>query len=166
MLLKSAILKNLLDQISVYYNYLVPEGYRPDMVANEEYGDSNYDWVVYMSNDIVDPYYDWPLDPASFNQYLEAKYSTDIYTLQSQIKHYKYTGYSNEDPNQVALIDWTMTPETHSILASANAESVSGWSPVYTYDYEDELNDKKRSIKLISKVYLSQIDRELQTIFK
>lgn len=166
LLLKSAIVKNIFNRINVFYNYIVPEGYRPDMVAYEEYGSSDYDWIVYLSNNIVDPYHDWPIDYKNFKGYLESKYGTDVYTLQSQILHYKYTGITNEDPDQVALITWTMTPETHALIAATEPESLSGWSPVYVYDYEDEINDAKRSIKLISKSYLSQIERELSVVFK
>lgn len=165
-ILKSAILKSVLDKASVFYNYIIKEGYRPDMVAFEEYGDPEYDWIVMLSNSLMDPYYEWPMDNKTFRGYIEAKYNSDVYTLQSQILHYKYTGLTNETPEQIAMISWTMTPETHAILAVQEPTSVSGWSPVYVYDYEDDLNDSRRSIKLISKTYLSQIEKELSTVFK
>ena len=165
-LLKAAVVKNVFDKIDAYYTYIIPENYRADMVANEVYGNPYYDWIVYLCNDIIDPYYGWPLEYDKFKSYLEAKYNTDVYTLQSQIHHYKYVGITDEDPKQIALKTWTMTPETHAIAAAANAESVTGWAPVYTYHYEDELNDSKRSIRLISDVYLPQINKEFAEIFK
>ena len=165
-ILKSAIVKDVMNKVSVFYNYVIQEGYRPDMVAYEEYGNSEYDWVVYLSNNIVDPYYDWPIDSNNFRGYLEAKYNTDIYTLQSQILHYKYTGLNSESDEEIAMTNWTMTPETHALLAAEDPTSVSGWTPVYVYDYEDDINNSKRSIKLISRFYISQIERELSEIFK
>lgn len=165
-ILKSAIVKSVLEKTSVFYNYIIEEGYRPDMVAYEEYGSPEYDWVVYLSNDITDPYYDWPIDGKNFKAYLEAKYNTDIYTLQSQILHYKYTGLTNETEQDIASITWTMSPKTHSVLSVTDPEKVSGWTPVYVYDYEDDLNDSRRSIKLISRTYIPQIERELAEIFK
>lgn len=165
-ILKSAIVKSVLEKTSVFYNYIIQEGYRPDMVAYEEYGSPEYDWIVYLSNNITDPYYDWPIDSNNFDGYLEAKYNTDVYTLQSQILHYKYTGLTNESDEQIATVSWTMTPETHTILAANDPTSVSGWSPVYVYDYENDLNDSKRSIRLISRSYIPQIERELSQIFK
>lgn len=166
LILKSAILKDVMNKVSVFYNYIIKEGYRPDMVANEEYGSPEYDWIVYLSNDLVDPYYDWPMDNRTFASYLEAKYNTDVYTLQSQILHYKYTGLTNESEEDIAMITWKMSPETHTILAAEDPLNVSGWSPVYVYDYEDDLNNSRRSIKLISKSYLSQIEKELSVVFK
>lgn len=165
-ILKSAILKDVLNKVSVFYNYIVQEGYRPDMVANEEYGSPEYDWLVYLSNDLIDPYYDWPMDNRTLAGYLEAKYGTDIYTLQSQILHYKYTGLTNESEEEIAMISWTMSPKTHEVLTDEDPVSLSGWSPVYVYDYENDMNDSRRSIKLISKSYLSQIEKELATVFK
>lgn len=165
-ILKSAIVKSIMDKASVFYNYIIQEGYRPDMVAYEEYGSSDYDWVVYLSNNLVDPYYDWPIDGKNFKAYIEAKYNTDMYTLQSQILHYKYTGLTNETDEQIAMTNWTMTPETHAVLSAQEPESVSGWSPVYVYDFEDDLNNSRRSIKLISRAYIPQIERELSEIFR
>lgn len=136
------------------------------MVAYEEYGSPEYDWVVYLSNNITDPYYEWPIDGRNFRGYLEAKYNTDIYTLQGQILHYKYTGLTNESEEQIAMKTWTMTPETHAILSTVDPTEVAGWSPVYVYNYEEELNDSRRSINLISRSYLPQIERELTEIFK
>lgn len=165
-ILKSAILKDVIQKASVFYSYVIQEGYRPDMVANEEYGNPQYDWIVYLSNNIIDPYYNWPMDYKMFAGYLEAKYGTDVYTLQSQILHYKYTGTTDQSPEEIAMISWTMTPETHAILAADDPTSVTGWSPVYVYDYEDDQNDSRRSIQLISKVYIPQIENELTKIFK
>lgn len=165
-ILQAAIARKVLDQVDAFYPYIVKEGYRPDMVADEEYGNPYYDWLVYMSNSITDPYYLWPMDNRSFKGYLESKYNTDIYTLQSQILHYKYTGLTNETPEQVSMITWTMTPKTHEVLSAEDPESVSGWSPVYTFDYEDQLNESRRSIRLISKIYLPQIEKEIKKVFK
>ena len=165
-ILKSAIVKSVLEKTSAFYNYIIEEGYRPDMVAYEEYGSPEYDWVVYLSNNILDPYYDWPIDGKNFKGYLEAKANTDIYTLQSQILHYKYTGFTNETSEEIANVSWTMSHTTHSILSATEPESVSGWTPVFVYDYEDDLNDSRRSIKLISRTYIPQIERELAEIFK
>jgi hypothetical protein len=46
-----------------------------------------------------------------------------------------------------------------------SADEIAGWTPISVYDYENELNDAKRSIQLLSVNYLSQIENELAEIF-
>jgi len=161
-ILKSAILSSVFKKKSAFYTYIVNEGMRPDMVAHSVYGDPTYDWVVYFSNYVVDPYYDWPLDTDDFNKYLEKKYSQSIYQLQGTTSHYKYTGLTSQSDADIARVSWKMTTNTYNNLS---AEERSGWTAVSVYDYENELNDAKRSIQLLSSNYLAQIENELAEIF-
>ena len=82
-ILKAALVRSVIENNSVFYNYIIKEGQRADMVADEVYGNPTLDWVVYLSNDIVDPFYDWPLDSGNFKRYLEKKYSKTIFELQN-----------------------------------------------------------------------------------
>ncbi len=76
----------------LYYPYTVSEGERAEDVANFYYGSVDYVWLVYMANNIIDPYHEWPMDPQTFNDYIVAKY-TDA------------SGEIGED-----VIDWTRDP--------------------------------------------------------
>tara|TARA_B110000977_G_C10985255_1_gene457709 strand:+ start:556 stop:927 length:372 start_codon:yes stop_codon:yes gene_type:complete len=58
----------------LYLPYTVKEGYKPEDVANAYYGSTDYTWLVCMSNNIIDPYHQWPLAEADFNAYLVEKY--------------------------------------------------------------------------------------------
>src|ERR1022692_1263615 len=52
-----------------YAPYQVQPGVRADILANQIYGDPNVDWLLYLSNNIVDPYYGWTLSDVDFNQF-------------------------------------------------------------------------------------------------
>ena len=58
----------------LYYPYTVQEGERAEDIAQFYYGSVDYIWLVYMANNIIDPYHEWPLDPRTFNAYLVDKY--------------------------------------------------------------------------------------------
>jgi hypothetical protein len=161
-ILKSAILSEVFNKKSVFYRYIIKEGMRPDMVAHDVYGDPTYDWVVYFSNYVVDPYYDWPLDTNDFNGFIEKKYGQTIYQLQNTTSHYRYTGQANDTQADKDRKNWKMSANTYSNLS---ADEIAGWTPISVYDYENELNDAKRSIQLLSVNYLSQIENELAEIF-
>ena len=76
----------------LYYPYTVSEGERAEDIAQFYYGSVDYVWLVYMANNIIDPYHEWPMDPQTFNDYLVAKYE-------------EQSGEIGED-----VIDWTRDP--------------------------------------------------------
>ena len=76
----------------LYYPYTVSEGERAEDIAQFYYGSVDYVWLVYMANNIIDPYHEWPMDPQTFNDYLVEKYTEE-------------SGEVGED-----VIDWTRNP--------------------------------------------------------
>lgn len=264
--------RNLMQKVSfasiisktgaVFYPYTIQEGERPDTVAYHYYEDPRYSWLVYMSNNIVDPYYDWPMTTNQFDQFVINKYGSKDYAMEkilfwrdnwksddtvksssgyealsSDLKKY-YTpvvGYNNSIVNYVraesdkvvetnkiveltvanssiyssgGLINQktsnavTATGEVAAVVNSSvivvkniqgafsnTAGSVSGvynrsnqssnvtdtstistaipaseaiyWEYVTAHTYENEINDSKRSIRLIDKSFVDQIEREL-----
>lgn len=48
---------------------------RPDMIANEYYGNSHYDWLYYYSNDIINPYTDRYMNDEEFSLYINSQYN-------------------------------------------------------------------------------------------
>lgn len=61
--------------------YTVKDGDRPEDVARYYYGDTNKVWIVYLSNNIIDPYTQWPLSNADLDKTIRAKYSRDAKTF-------------------------------------------------------------------------------------
>ena len=76
----------------LYYPYTVAEGERAEDIAQFYYGSVDYVWLVYMANNIIDPYHEWPMDPQTFNDYIVEKYTEE-------------SGEVGED-----VIDWTRDP--------------------------------------------------------
>ena len=56
------------DNVTLFDNYDVAEGEKPEDMAYKVYGESDYFWVVTLVNIIVNRYYDWPLDIFSFQK--------------------------------------------------------------------------------------------------
>lgn len=77
----------------LYYPYTVAEGERPEDIAEFYYGSVDYVWLVYLANNIIDPYHQWPMDEKTFRNYLVDKYS-DV------------SGEVGED-----VIDWIQDPD-------------------------------------------------------
>lgn len=74
-------LKQSIENPYTFLPYTIEEGQRAEDVAYHYYGDPNYAWLVYLSNNIIDPYHQWPMDEDTFHQYI-----IDKYTVQSRRK--------------------------------------------------------------------------------
>lgn len=71
---RSVFVKNVSTNPLAFLPYTVAEGERAEDIANWYYGSTDYTWLVYMSNNIVDPYHEWPKSINEFNDYLIDKY--------------------------------------------------------------------------------------------
>jgi hypothetical protein len=73
---------------TLFSPYTVPPTARSDHIADAYYDDPTYDWLIYLTNEIVDPYYGWYLDDYKFNYFIEEKYGS-IENAQERIKFYR-----------------------------------------------------------------------------
>lgn len=70
-------LKQSIENPYVFLPYTIQEGERAEEIAYHYYGDANYVWLVYLANNIVDPYHEWPMDEETFHNYLIDKYAEE-----------------------------------------------------------------------------------------
>jgi len=155
-------LKRLLQEKGViFYDYEVKDSDRPDIVAQKFYGDGSLDWIIFIANDIVDPFYDWPMTDRNFNNFIKSKYGS-LSAAQGTVHHYEQilrTGSIHTDGTiineKVVEVDET----TYSSLPAASRRIV------YQYEYEEKLNNDKRSIKLLDARYVQDIVTEASNIF-
>ena len=119
--------------VSAYYPYVVPEGMRPDVLAHQYYGDTIYTWTIYLVNNILDPYWEWPLSYKDFRTYMIDKYGS----IEIEIDYQTYT-------------------ET----------AVDEREIIYSYGYEQDLNELKREIQLIDVAYITQVQDEARGLFR
>jgi len=82
------ILKNILSNITAYYEHTIQDGDTPEILADKVYGNSEAHWIILLANDIIDAQYDWPLNTRDFNKHIVDKYGS-IATAQSTYHHYE-----------------------------------------------------------------------------
>lgn len=122
--------KEILSNVTLYDEYDIQDGETPEMIAERVYGNPNYHWVIMLVNERYDYITDFPLSTHNLEQHIISTYGVEhIYDTHHFIN---YAGF---------IVDET-DPE---------ATSVSN------YQYEDELNESKRRIKLISSELLNTI---------
>lgn len=173
LLARASIIPDLLKNPSVYYSYDIQEGDTPEIIAHKYYGDSYRYWMVLLANEILDPQWDWPMTSNVFNDYLINKYGQSFDT-QSTIHHYEKTitqldsGTNTTTTNtvEIDLNTYNSTIEsTKSYTLPTGVVTVSiSKSAVNYYDYELNLNESKRNIKLLNSNYVNQLETELKNL--
>ena len=63
----------------MFDNYDVKDGERPEDIAYKWFGDAEYHWVILMTNNVTDRYYQWPLTQPQFQEHLTDKYLSLIH---------------------------------------------------------------------------------------
>jgi len=130
------IRKEILDNITLYNEYDIKDGETPEIISNKVYGSPLYHWVIMICNQRYDYVSDFPLATYEFEKYVRDKYGDNV----AGIHHY--------------------VNEAGFIVDS----SASGATPVTNYNYEMELNESKRRIKLITSRSLFQILAQYKNI--
>ena len=142
--------------------YYIRDGFRPDTVAEEIYGDAGLDWVIITSANIINIRDQWPLDSREMYNYASNKYGNDL----NQIRHYVTTEVKDSNGRLVfpkgKVVDAGFTiPDPASSTATINP--VAG---VTNYEYETNLNDAKRDIYILDPKYLGIFLKDMRTIMR
>ena len=135
------------EEISMYYPYIIPdEMSRPDILAFNIYGDVKYTWTIFMVNNMLDPFWSWPMDEKNFAMYLTNKYGS-VDKSKIALHHYEQiirtrteaTGVSEAILEKKIEVDVT----TYNSLAAADRNIV--------YNQVDKIYNTLSNIFEISK---------------
>lgn len=210
--------KEILDNITIYELFDIPDGYTMEHISEELYGSPYYHWVLMLLNDRFDYVNDLPLTSIALDSFISLKYdeeylqsqygltsrslildlvddnqvsmdfsydvpiitlsnnSTQVrnvksvwyydQTLKMNMKRFIYSDFSVDSEeftidSEEVTIDLETTGEKYldTKIQKIDFGVIPNLNPVYAYDYEVRMNEKKRRIKIIS-------ERILQTILK
>lgn len=138
-----------------YLPYTMTDSDAAWVIANDYYGSPDLVWLVYMSNNVVDPYYDWYKNTLEFESYIKKKYGS-LEAAQSDLIGYKEV----VDGEETGII---YSPESYTYSTDANKVN---WTPLYSYDKEDEENEARRTIQLLNNAYARQAEANLKDLMK
>jgi len=141
------IKEKILDEASLYQEYDVPNGERPEDTAMKHFGDPQYHWVILMTNKGQDGFYDWPLDFRAFETFI-----TDKYANPDATHHYEKAQSSGKT-----------TSNDYSHLIEVNSTEPGAMS-VSNRQYEERIQDAKRKIKLLNPGFLSVLLEEFDKL--
>ena len=155
---KGKLREDIFQNLAYFTKYKILGDDRPDNVAFEIYGDATLDWVVLLSNNILNIQTEWPLPQSRFDEFLLNKYS-DYNTLYNGIHHYESPEIKNtQDVVIVAKglqVESDFSINYYDVGLERNITQTNIAVPVTNYEYEIQIEDDKRNIYLLKPQYLN-----------
>ena len=176
--------KSFKENTAVCYEYDVQDSDTPEIIASKFYGDSERHWIVLMFNDINDPQFDWPMDYRTLISFIDEKYKDQANVGQSGSNwaqsnvhsYYKVETRTTLSTNTVVTNKFQVDPNTYSTIVATNNDvalssggtiriQISKETQSY-YNYEMELNESKRKIKLLKQEFVSAVEEEFRRVIR
>jgi hypothetical protein len=160
------IREDILQNLAYFTQYKIQGDDRPDNVAFEIYEDETLDWVVLLSNNILNVQTEWPLTQAAFNEFLIKKYG-DI-EKSNNIHHYETRELKN-DRGEIVVRKGLTVPKNYKIeyfdtKRNQYVVRTNEVDAVTNYTYEVRKEEAKRNIYLIKSDYLELILEDINRL--
>jgi len=136
----------------IFDNYDVIDGEKPEDIAYKWFGDAQLHWVILMTNNVTNRYYDWPMNSVQFQAMLEDKYDNP-----DGIHHYEVSQDSGRTTGQ--------GPNDYSHKVEVNSDTDNA-SSISNREYEEREQDRKRSIRLLNQKFLPAFIEEFDNLIK
>lgn len=140
----------------LFFWYEIEEEETPESVAFDFYGRADYNFVVLLMNDMVDPFFDWPLSSKELRRLCEEKYGAPTVTNNDYdyqepgylgVAYWEYDGIKYQDPDGNAELEALIPPTAVAISH---------------FEHEERLNDSKRRIKILYPEFLPDLQKEVE----
>jgi len=162
--------EDIFQNLTFFKKYTVVGDDRPDNVANQVYEDSTLDWLILLANNIVNIPNEWPLPQADFDRYLLEKYDNDYNKIYNGVHHYETVEV--KDSNNVTIVpkglevssDYNVIYYDFYLGGITEANNIT--RPVTNFQYEENLENKKREIFILKPEYISVVLDDIEDITK
>ena len=167
---KGKLADDIFQDLTIFTKYEIEGDDRPDNVADKKYDDPDLDWIVLLSNNIINVQSEWPLPQRDFDRYVLEKYGT--YEKLNAVHHYETKECKNsvdavvvpdglqvDSDYSVTYYDWYLDGEITKSSSDIVVE-------VTNYEYESKLEDAKRSIYLLKPKYLNIVKDDMDNMMK
>ena len=151
---------DLFNNFTIFEKYQIPEGSRPDTVAEEIFGSANFDWVVLTVAGIINIRNEWPLSNRDLYNYANNKYGESLNSTR-----FFETKEVKDSNGRLILPKGKVVDSNFTIpkpgVPTATLNPVVG---VSNYEYETRLNDDKRNINILREENLQDFLDDMRNI--
>ena len=184
---RSKLFDYLSDNATLFNKYVIGDGERPDTIAGEVYGNSNYDFVVVLTAGITNITHQWPVQDYQIYDVALAKYGSEI---EMNENHHYETFEIRDDKNRLILppnlivddefkIDGTSSKYNtkYTLVSQAGNTQLDDKDEftvktdniaraVTNLEYEHTENEKKREIDVLRVSYLQTFINDLRDVVR
>ncbi len=158
---KRAKLRSDIDQaITAFEYYDISENMRPDVVAQNIYGDPELDWIILVTNNITNIRDQWPLSNNDLHNYMVEKYGV---TGLTNVHHYETTEL--KDDNDRILIEAGLQVDSNFTF-KVKDKTYTPVQQVTNQQYEVDKNEEKRRIKVLKSEFVSMFITDFRNSMK
>ena len=151
---------DLFNNFTIFEKYQIPEGSRPDTVAEEIFGSANFDWVILTVAGIINVRNEWPLSNRDLYNYANNKYGESLNSTR-----FFETKEVKDSNGRLILPKGKVVDSNFTIpkpgVPTATLNPVVG---VSNYEYETRLNDYKRNINILREENLQDFLDDMRSI--
>jgi hypothetical protein len=175
-LARANLLQNFLSSPAIYYEYDIQDGDTPEIIAHKYYGDVYRYWIVLFANQIIDPQWQWPMSGDVFKSYIDSKYTlaSPVVNPYTTVHHYEKqidtldisTNITTTNKISISLGTYNSltTGTTTYSLATGTVKVTISKNLINIYDYELQLNEDKRNIKILKNNYVGQLEKQFKSL--
>lgn len=158
--------EDIFQNLTFFTKYQIQGNDRPDNVASQVYNDSTLDWLVLISNNIVNIQNEWPISNIDFDELMLEKYGS-YDTLFNGIHHYETIEV--KDARDVKILNAGLKVESDYSITffderADQMKTVTPTIPVTNYQYEQKVNEDKRNIYLLQPRYVQVVRDDLEDL--
>jgi hypothetical protein len=164
---KGKLREDIFQNVAFFEKYKIVGDDRPDNVAFEVYDDSSLDWVILLSNNILNIQSEWPLPQTDFDRFVLDKYG-DYNTLYNGIHHYETIEIKNTQGVTIVpaglQVDSSYSVSYYDFFTDLQVTTGNLATPITNYEYEEKVENDKRNIFILKPRYLNIVFDDMEEI--
>ena len=164
--MRGKLREDIFAEASVFTKYKIVGDDRPDNVAYQVYGSTDYDWLILLANNIVNVGSEWPMTQESFSKYMTRKYGAELNFYKP---HHYETVEVKDSIGRIIVRPGLQVPKDYTISyydsgLDSQITTTNIVKEYSNYDYENEIQDNIRNIFVIKKEYIGIVLDDIERI--
>ena len=166
---KGKLREDIFQNLAFFEKYKIVGDDRPDNVAFEVYDDASLDWIVLLSNNVLNIQSEWPLPQTDFDRFVLDKYG-DYDTLYNGIHHYETEEVKNSQGVTIVpaglQVDASYSVSYYDFFIEQQITTGNISIPVTNYEYEEKVENDKRNIFLLKPRFLNVVLDDMEELMQ
>lgn len=179
---RGKIFEEIFNDVVFFEKYIIKGDERPDNLAARFYGDATLDWVIFLSNNIINVQNEWPMPQKIFDRVMLQKYGS-YENLYSGIHHYETTEIKDSRGRTILEGGKRISPtwkENGNFVVIEGIQYYQFYDaglektetipstdfivPVTNYDFEINKEERKREIFILKGKFLTVLLENIEEV--